>query len=525
MLSNKSLGIAGVAMLGTVALLGTNAANAAINVSSGAGGIKFALETLDLTDIVVDDDGNRYYRVDGAAVGAGTDDATDVHVSLGIAGEAEDRYSVTYDLSGMALGGQNGDEGEPKDGPLDAEMGLTLWTVTPAVDPMDPDTVTEITITAGRTLGLEAGSNSVTYFFEIPAAASDVAKTAQLRLDVDAFAMPGSGTGSITVTVKNITLADDIGDAKATKTTSMAGSVRVAAVLKEATISDITTEGITRPISRVETDFMSFGDDPFFIDDPKKLVDSIGAIVVSLGSGFLSAADGVGIVNPEDIVDPDESMITYTGDFSFASKVYMADDDDCGGGDVSDSLLMTGTDGAVTNTMSLMPQTMADANGQHICIMVDGETIIPETSRYAVSVDYEGAEDENTRVYPPKGKSRRLAYIEQNGIKITIPYLTTHSGYNQRIVVANLSGAPVEYNMTFHPEAGVEAEGGANAMGEFAEGTTVLSVANNDVVTISGDKTRTAARLIIKADVRKAISVATTQVNLQTGATDTVSYR
>ena len=40
MLSNKSLGIAGVVMLGTVALLGTNAANAIIDVSEGDGGHK-----------------------------------------------------------------------------------------------------------------------------------------------------------------------------------------------------------------------------------------------------------------------------------------------------------------------------------------------------------------------------------------------------------------------------------------------------------------------------------------------------
>lgn len=513
MLSNKSLGIAGVAMLGTVALLGTNAASAQINVSTSMGGLKYGLETLDLTDIVVDDDGNRYYRVDGGRKLA------NITVRLGVGGVLADVYSVTFDLSGIVLGGQRVD---PRtDGPLlDSALVLAAYDATSMEVDANPTAVSPT-----RRLGTGPGSNSVTYFF---AAGGIMHPKSELTLLVDAFAVSGAGTGSITATVKNVTLADATSDATATKAASMAGAVRVAAALRESTYSDVAggESAIDVPTARVAHDYTSFGDSPFFPDDPKQLSDTVGAVVVDVGTTtmFKTAEDGDVTVVLETIVDDEESMVTYAGDFSFASKAFLADTDACGGGDVADDILMRGADGAVTNTMRLMPQILSDANMKYLCIMVDGDTEISPTTRYSVSVDYEVPEDANTRVYAPKGKARRLAYIALDGIRVTIPYLTTASQYNQRIVVANLSGVPVDYSMTFHPEAGVVAEAGADAMGMFAEGTTVLSVGRDDVVTIMGDRTRTAARLVIDSN-STSISVATTQVNIETGATDTVSYR
>ena len=143
MLSNKSLGIAGVAMLGTVALLGTNAANAAINVSQGSGGVVYALETLDVRNIVVDDDGNHYYRLAG--------DADTLHIvsALGIPGTGKDRYSVTYDLSGMVIGGQT-TAADDTDGDLiivttgDSQFGLeAAATMIGAGDEADVDVTIE----------------------------------------------------------------------------------------------------------------------------------------------------------------------------------------------------------------------------------------------------------------------------------------------------------------------------------------------------------------------------------------------
>ena len=390
----------------------------------------------------------------------------------------------------------------------------------------------------------------MTVFFSLPETLpgnrTEIGKKSLLTLQLDAVALPGAGTGAITVMAKNITLATDLGDAKATKSYSMSGAVRVAAALRESTISDIAggLNAIERPIARVETDYTSFSDDPFFADDPKMLVDSVGTLFVYVSTritsmpdptdaeetittttGLRNAADGSYVTGLADIVDIDESTVTYAGNFSFATKVYLAPSDSCGGGDVADDLLMRGADNVVTNMMSLTPVILSEATGDYLCIMVDGDTSIPETSRYRASVDYERPADTNTRVYAPTGKARRLAYIMRNGIRVTIPYLTTASQYNQRIVVANLSDGPVDYSISFHPEAGTEAEAGVDAMGTFGEGTTVLSVTRDDVVTITGDRTRTAAFLVIDADVLENISVATTQVNLQTGATDTVVYR
>ena len=66
MLSNKSFGIAGAAMLGTVALLGTNAAYAVINLDEmdkSDPAVTYAMETI--TASVEGEDGGTYYTVDG----------------------------------------------------------------------------------------------------------------------------------------------------------------------------------------------------------------------------------------------------------------------------------------------------------------------------------------------------------------------------------------------------------------------------------------------------------------------------
>ena len=67
MLSNKPIGIAGAAILGTVALLGTNAANAVINLDETAtmkssAAVIYAKETI-LESHQVDE--TTYYVVDG----------------------------------------------------------------------------------------------------------------------------------------------------------------------------------------------------------------------------------------------------------------------------------------------------------------------------------------------------------------------------------------------------------------------------------------------------------------------------
>ena len=100
MLSNKLGAIAGAAMLGTAALLGTNAANGVINLSAEAAmkvnaAETFAKETLKAK---VDDD-SVYYVIDGG------NDALDVTAELGLAGggDDDDDLIITVKLDGMVF--------------------------------------------------------------------------------------------------------------------------------------------------------------------------------------------------------------------------------------------------------------------------------------------------------------------------------------------------------------------------------------------------------------------------------------
>ena len=76
MLSRKPLGIVSVAILGIMALLGTNAANAVISLDGDdMGGVTFAQETI--TSSLEGRDGATYYVVDGGV------DELDVTAELG----------------------------------------------------------------------------------------------------------------------------------------------------------------------------------------------------------------------------------------------------------------------------------------------------------------------------------------------------------------------------------------------------------------------------------------------------------
>ena len=109
MLSNKSFGIAGAAMLGTVALMGTNAANAAINLDDTAenemkAAVTFAMETV--TEEVKSDLAGTYYKVAGRAEAATVRDVSvlDVVSKVGVGAAQGETLVVTYELSGMVFG-------------------------------------------------------------------------------------------------------------------------------------------------------------------------------------------------------------------------------------------------------------------------------------------------------------------------------------------------------------------------------------------------------------------------------------
>ena len=163
--------------------------------------------------------------------------------------------------------------------------------------------------------------------------------------------------------------------------------------------------------------------------------------------------------------------------------------------------------------------TIAAAEGiTSLCVAVPATNTaeIPE-GEYTVSVDYEGWPN---RAFPPIDLAETsIGRIRRDGTRVQIPFLTTYSGYTQRVVIVNRNTKPVSYTFKFTAEDGVTAMPGEAAEGMVpAQGRAVLKA--TDIVSLAG-KTRTAATLDVVA-ASGTVDVATVQVNMNDKGTDTV---
>ena len=164
------------------------------------------------------------------------------------------------------------------------------------------------------------------------------------------------------------------------------------------------------------------------------------------------------------------------------------------------------------------------ADGQHtysVCLTSVGDTQA-EASSYSATFD--GVAAAPSGVTPLKGVSGALGAIDRNGVVVQLPYLTTFEGYRQRIIIVNRNATPVEIaSMTFTPEEGTMATPQLTAEDMMIEAKKTKVLLVEDIVSLSGGRTRTAGTLSIVAKAG-SIDVATQQVNLGDGATDTVEY-
>lgn len=121
------------------------------------------------------------------------------------------------------------------------------------------------------------------------------------------------------------------------------------------------------------------------------------------------------------------------------------------------------------------------------------------------------------------GMTRPIGSIVRNGASAQLGYLTVSDRYNQRIIITNRSMADAEYELTnFYTEDGTEASGGEDVMGVVPAETSIV-VLTRDAVQFTGSRARGSATLAVTAPAA-SVSVATTQVNLSDGSTDTVNY-
>ena len=255
--------------------------------------------------------------------------------------------------------------------------------------------------------------------------------------------------------------------------------------------------------AEVSTDFLQF--------TGASLSEDIGDFILGVDGTSTNMNTGNTVATIAEMLTIGSTDITLTGDVSFGDWYI---DETAGGctiaGLVVDLVEDTDTfDSATANGTGLLQNTQ-----YNLCVDVDGTDVINEGA-YSLTFEW----DTGTRPTPAADQTISMGAIARNGTTVQIPYLTTFEDYNQRLVVVNRGASDADYSITFTTEGDTTATAGTAATGTVPAGE-VLSLKATDIVSLSG-RTRTAATLIVVAPSAN-IDVATNQVNLSDGSTDTV---
>ena len=128
------------------------------------------------------------------------------------------------------------------------------------------------------------------------------------------------------------------------------------------------------------------------------------------------------------------------------------------------------------------------------------------------------------------GEEGTFGAIRRNGASVEIPYLTTSAKHNQRLIVVNRGTRDVPVtSIEFTSEADTDAELMSTVQAALDAGLVVVPAGEtmvirmDETISITGGSARTAATIAFFGTAGK-LSVATTQINLSDGSTDTVVY-
>ena len=154
----------------------------------------------------------------------------------------------------------------------------------------------------------------------------------------------------------------------------------------------------------------------------------------------------------------------------------------------------------------------------NLCVTVDEKS----TERIAAGQyleDFNFVASDSNKPFPPMSvEDLVVGEIKRDGTSVDIPFLTSHDGYTQRLVIVNRNKDDVAYTLTLHTEGDGTADPMIVEGMAMGGGTTTLKVA--DEVTFTSP-TRGAGTLDIVSSPAK-VDVATTMVNQGDQSTDTV---
>lgn len=502
MYSKGILGIAGVALIGTLA---TNVAHATFTLNDDGelqGGLTVPRETLVEAGSMMKDD-ITYYRVKQSDAA----NELDLRMPTGVARAAGEELRLIVTLDG-ALFAQNVS--------VTTNAATILRTYDNAGTELSRSHATNnITVTrleggmkgdSSVTLGVETAGNVVItadseFLFEPRELLVDPNRPVSITLQ-PTYNFAGAAVGASTTFPGVITVADGVN-----------------------VTSELPAEN---PVASVTDDFTKFkgpdGGDPV-------LTAHLGQFEVKVATttAFHLAVTASGVVGAAILPGEIEKIVASTevtlgGDTSFLGEggdIYLATHADCRAA-AKMSFLQTGED--MTRSVDEVNLDWGTVSGaRHLCISVPEEDgmPIPATDAYTLTLahtmavtdaEFERANDVLT-----------MGRITRDGTSMYVPWLTTDDRYNQRIVLWNRSSRAAGYALTFTTEDGVTATAGADAAGTLAANSrTVLSMRNDDVVTLAGGN-RTSATIMVVAP-SGLVEASTVTLNRQDGSTDTVVY-
>ena len=347
-------------------------------------------------------------------------------------------------------------------------------------------------VTAILTSGGGSGSETAVFTVTADSDSGTIDQPRELRLVIRALRVDPATAGNIRVQVNK--------ESRVAPDWTLPGVVRVrkTGVLRES----------VSPVSAVAafgTGFRNFVSGDSVRSD--RLAASVGKLLFSVRDGtYHVASSGARVTGLSDLFS--SGAITYRGDFSFASAVFLSPAPDCSA---------TGADriglGGDANSRTA---TVADANEKHLCIEVSGTTRIPDVAGYTASVAYTGVTNAPAA---PGAATLGLGGIGMGGSVVNVPYANLNSPtYIHRLQVYNQSNEAAAYRINFLPPAGTTANP-PSVEGSFAPGNTSLVI--SDLTTLSS-KTRTAFTLSV--DAPPDLLQVQTILRAQDGSTDTVVY-
>ena len=287
----------------------------------------------------------------------------------------------------------------------------------------------------------------------------------------------------------------------------LAGTSAVADVAAVPRFTNFTPAG-TRPLGNITITLNTTHHRSWVSDAEAGVVNSTG-LVTSLDDIRPTTAGGGIVLN------------SSTGSLGFGA-FFLATSNECPATGAAGVTVAATGDNAGRGTAALFTGT------RHLCVAPRRSSATDRTAPNfeipvaAITADVGFEVRPNYRFGAPAGAGT-VGNIVRNGATVNIGYLTTSTRYNQRIIITNRGEVDAEYELTeFYTEMGTEATAGTAAMGTVPAGQTVV-IRSEDAVTFTGTMRRAAVTLTVNAPA-SVVDVATTQVNLNDGSTDTVNY-